>query len=188
MALPDIPAFELRGYDEYDRTYWSALSITVGELMDAGMLNVDWWLTADMFSEEQSKRLWKKFVGRYQFREIGILPPKRWMLRTIAKLDEIMPKYKMLYKVIGDGASVMSAGDEYHKSRDVFSTFPQTALGGADQDYASTGTDREYETLREYGLLDVAERLLDYNDVDVLILDELDVLFMAVRNTDLAWM
>ena len=110
------------------------------------------------------------------------------MIRTIAKLNEIMPKYKMLYKVIGDGANIMTAGDEYHKSRDVFSTFPQTALGGADQDYASSGTDREYETLREYGLLDVAERLLNYNDVDVLILDELDVLFMAVRNTDLPWM
>lgn len=188
MALPDIPAFELQGYDEYDRTYWSALSITVGELMDADMLNEAWWLTADMYSEEQGKRLWQKFVGRYQFREIGILPPKRWMLRTIAKLNEIMPKYKQLYKALDDGASVLTAGDEYHKSRDVFSTFPQTALGGSDQDYASSGTDREYETVRDYGLLDVAERMPTYNDVDVLILEELDVLFMAVRNTDLAWM
>lgn len=188
MALPDIPAFELQGYDEYDRTYWSALSITVGELMDADMLNEAWWLTADMYSEEQGKRLWQKFVGRYQFREIGILPPKRWMLRTIAKLNEIMPKYKQLYKALDDGASVLTDGDEYHKSRDVFSTFPQTALGGSDQDYASSGTDREYETVRDYGLLDVAERMPTYNDVDVLILEELDVLFMAVRSTDLAWM
>lgn len=188
MALPDIPAFELKGYDENDRTYWSALSITVGELMDADMLNEAWWLTADMYSEEQAKRLWQKFVGRYQFREIGILPPKRWMLRTIAKLNEIMPKYKPLYKALDDGASLLNAGDEYHKSRDVFSTFPQTALGGSDQDYASSGTDREYETVRDYGLLDVAERMPTYNDVDVMILEELDVLFMAVRNTDIAWM
>lgn len=188
MAFPDVPSFELPDYTELDRTYWSALSITVGELMDADMLTVDWWLTADKYTEEQARRTWNKFVGRYQFREIGIIPPKRWMLRTIAKLNEVMPKYKMLYKVIGDGANVMTAGDEYHKSRDVYSTFPQTALGGNDQDYASTGTDREYETLREYGLLDVAERLLDYNDVDVLILDELEPLFMQIRNTDLAWM
>lgn len=188
MALPDIPAFELQGYDEYDRTYWSALSITVGELMDADMLNEAWWLTADMYSEEQGKRLWQKFVGRYQFREIGILPPKRWMLRTIAKLNEIMPKYKQLYKALDDGTSVLTAGDEYHKSRDVFSTFPQTALGGSDQDYASSGTDREHETVRDYGLLDVAERMPTYNDVDVLILEELDVLFMAVRTTDIDWM
>lgn len=188
MALPDVPSFELPTYTDIDRTYWSALSITVGELMEVDMINIDWWLTADKYDEAQARRTWDKFVGRYQFREIGIIPPKRWMLRTIAKLNEVMPKYKMLYKVIGDGANVMTAGDEYHKSRDVYSTFPQTALGGADQDYASTGTDREYETLREYGLLDVAERLLDYNDVDVLILDELEPLFMQVRNTDIAWM
>lgn len=188
MALPDIPAFELQGYDESNRTYWSALSITVGELMDAGMLNEAWFLTADHYDVPQAKRLWQKFVGRYQFREIGILPPKRWMLRTIAKLNEIMPKYKLLYKAMADGANVMNAGDEYHKSRDVFSTFPQTALGGSNEDYASTGTDREYETLREYSLLDVNERIATYNDVDVMILEELDVLFMAVRNTDLPWM
>lgn len=188
MALPDVPSFELPTFTDIDRTYWSALSITVGELMEVDMINVDWWLTADKYDEEQARRTWDKFVGRYQFREIGIIPPKRWMLRTIAKLNEVMPKYKMLYRVIGDGANVMTAGDEYHKSRDVYSTFPQTALGGADQDYASTGTDREYETLREYGLLDVAERLMDYNDVDVLILDELEPLFMQVRNTDIAWM
>lgn len=188
MALPDIQPFELKGYDENDRTYWSALSITVGELMDAGMLTEKWWLTADHYDVPQGKRLWKKFVGRYQFREIGILPPKRWMLRTIAKLNEIMPKYKLLYKALADGANVMNAGDEYHKSRDVFSTFPQTALGGSDQDYATSGTDREYETVRDYGLLDVSDRMATYNDVDVLILEELDVLFMAVRNTDLPWM
>lgn len=188
MALPDIPAFELQGYDESDRTYWSSLSITVGELMDADILNEAWFLTADHYDVPQAKRLWKKFVGRYQFREIGILPPKRWMLRTIAKLNEIMPKYKLLYKALADGANVMNAGDEYHKSRDVFSTFPQTALGGSNEDYASTGTDREYETIREYSLLDVNERIATYNDVDVMILEELDVLFMAVRNTDIPWM
>lgn len=188
MALPDVPSFELDGYTDHDRTYWSALSITVGELMDVDMLTEDWFTTANMYSAEQGARLWTKFVGRYQFREIGIIPPKRWMLRTIAKLNEVMPKYKMLYKAIEDGASVMTAGDEYHKSRDVFSTFPQTMLGGADQDYASSGTDREYETVRDYGLLDVAERILDYNDVDVLVLDELEPLFMQVRNTDLPWM
>ena len=49
MALPDIPSFELRGYDQYDRTYWSALSVTVGELMDAGMLDEAWFLTADHY-------------------------------------------------------------------------------------------------------------------------------------------
>ena len=78
--------------------------------------------------------------------------------------------------------------DEWHKAREVFSSFPQTALGGADEDYASSGTDREHETVRDLGLLDVSERMRAYNDVDVLILNELDNLFMAVRTTAIPYM
>lgn len=188
MAMPDIEPFVPGEYTESDRKYWSALSITVGELMDAGVVTHDWFVTFDSYSPEQAETLWTKFVGRFQFREIGILPPKRWMLRVIAKLNEIMPKYKNLYQAIEDGATVMTDYDEWHKSRDVFSSFPQTALGGANEDYASTGTDREYETIREYGLLDISERMGAYNDVDVLILDELEPLFMSVRSTSMPWM
>lgn len=186
--MPDIEPFVLGSYDEFDRTYWSALSITVGELMDVDVITHDWFVTFDAYDAEQADRLWSKFVGRYQFREIGIIPPGRWKLRCIAKLNEIMPKYKLLYEAIDNGLSVVTDFDEWHKSRDVYSTFPQTALGGSNEDYASSGNDREYETVRDYGLLDVAERMRAYNDVDVLILDELDTLFMAVRSTSIPWM
>lgn len=188
MAMSDVEPFELEGYTEYDRTYWSALSITVGELMDAGMVTQEWFTTFDAYDATQAERLWTKFVGRFQFREIGILPPKRWMLRTIAKLNEIMPKYKPMYQAIANGITTLTDYDEWHKRRDVFSTFPQTALGGSNQDYASSGTDQEYETVRDYGLLDAAERLDTYNDVDVMILNDLEILFMSVRTTSVPWM
>jgi hypothetical protein len=188
MAMSDVQPFELEGYTERDRTYWSALSITVGELMDAGMVTEEWFKGFDSFDNEQASRLWQKFVGRYQFREIGIIPPKRWMLRVIAKLNEVMPKYKPIYQAIADGITTMTDYDEWHKSRDVFSTFPQTALGGANEDYASSGNDREYETVRDYGLLDAGERIGAYNDVDVMILDDLDILFASVRTTSIPWM
>lgn len=186
--MSSIEPFELQGYDEFDRTYWSALSITLGELMDADIVTESWFLTFDKFDDEQGARLWKKFVGRYQFEEIGVLPPGRWKLRVIAKLNEIMPKYKLLYKAIADGATIMTDYDEWHKAREVFSSFPQTALGGADEDYASSGTDREHETVRDLGLLEVSERMRAYNDVDVLILNELENLFMAVRTTAIPYM
>ena len=186
--IPDIEPFTLDGYDEHDRTYWSALSITVGELMDAGMVTEEWFVDFDAFSQEQAERLWRKFVGRFQFREIGILPPKRWILRLKAKLDEIMPKYKPLYQAVADGISPITDYDEWHKARDVYSAFPQTALGGANEDYASSGTDREHETVRNYGLLDVGERIAAYNDIDVMVLDELERLFMAIRTTAIPWM
>lgn len=188
MAMSDVQPFELAGYTERDRTYWSTLTITVGELMDAGMVTEAWFTTFDAYDAEQASRLWQKFVGRYQFREIGIIPPKRWMLRVIAKLNEVMPKYKPMYEAIADGITTMTSYDEWHKSRDVFSTFPQTALGGANEDYASSGNDHEYETVRDYGLLDVGERIGAYNDVDVMILDDLEVLFACVHTTSVAWM
>lgn len=186
--MSNIPIFELKNYDEFDRVYWSALNITVGELMDADVVTEEWFCTFDAFDAEQAHRLWTKFVGRYQFEEIGIIPPGRWKLRVIAKLNEIMPKYKLLYKAIADGATIMTDYDEWHKSRDVFSSFPQTALGGSDEDYATNGTDREYETMRDYGLLEVSERMRTYNDVDVLILDELATLFMCIRTTSIPYM
>lgn len=186
--MNDVQPFELTGYDEWDRKYWSALSIEVGELMDAEIVTHDWFVNFDAFDTEQADRLWQKFVGRYQFREIGILPPKKWMLRVIAKLNEIMPKYKPLYQAIADGITTMTDYDEWHKARDIFSTFPQTALGGSNEDYASSGNDREYETVRDYGLLDVGERIGAYNDVDAMILDELEPLFMCIRSTAIPWM
>lgn len=188
MVPSDIGSFELRGYDEWDRTYWSALSIDLGELMDAGIVTEEWFTTFDAFDDAQASRLWTEFVGRFQFREIGILPPGRWKLRIIAKLNELMRKYRPLYQAIADGASLVTDYDEWHKSRDVFSSFPQTALGGADEDYASSGTDREYETVRNHGLLDVTERMDTYRDVDVMILDELEGLFMLIRSTSISWM
>lgn len=188
MAMPDIESFELQGYTDLDRTYWSAISITVGELMEADMVTEEWFSTFDAYDAEQAIRLWTKFVGRFQFREIGILPPKRWMLRTIAKLNEIMPKYKPLYQAIADGITTMTGYDEWHKRRDIYSSFPQTALGGSNEDYASSGNDSEYETVRDYGLLDVSERIDSYNDVDVMILNELEPLFMVIRSTSIPWM
>lgn len=188
MAMPDIEPFVPGEYTESDRKYWSSLSITLGELMDAEIVTQEWFVTFDAFSAEQAEALWSKFVGRFQFREIGILPPARWKLRVIAKLNEIMPKYKPLYQAIADGITTITDVDEWHKSRDVFSSFPQTALGGANEDYASTGTDREYETVRNYGLLDVGERIGTYNDVDVMILNELEPLFMVIRSTSIPWM
>lgn len=188
MMSNDIEPFELESYNEFDRTYWNGLSISVGELTDAGVINETWFSTFDYFDEEQAHRLWQKFLGRYQFRELGILPPGRWKLRCIALLNEIMPKYKYLYQAIADGASPMMESDEYHKGRDVYSAFPQTALGGSNQDYASSGNDREYETIRDYGLMELSDRIDRYNDVDVLVLNELDKLFMAINTTSIPWM
>lgn len=190
--LPDITTWldwdELSdaGPDEYH----DAVTITLQELLadpDIAEEIQRRWDAFDAYDEAQRARLWTKFRARYDWREVGILPLRRWADRLFSRLNECMPKYKPLYAAIGSGMSVMTDGDEWHKARDVYSTFPQTALGGANQDYASSGTDREYETVRDKGLLDVADRLRDYSDVDAMILDELEPCFMCVMSTTIPY-
>lgn len=175
-------------YDYDQRTGMVDMAtITVGELITDGIIDLAWF-AFDAYDEDQRVRLWNKFEAHYYFREIGILPPKRWMMRVIAKLNEVMPKYKPLYQAMEDGTTVMQDGGEYHKRRDVYSTFPQMALGGQDSDYASTGTDTEYETIRDLSLLDVGERIPSYNDVDVMVLEELEPLFLALMSVDIPYL
>lgn len=167
------------------------ITITLQELLaDPYMAEVieGRWATYDAFDEVQRARLWQKFRARFDWREIGILPIRRWLDRLISVLNEGAPKWNNLYGLLASGASVLTERDEYHKSRDVYSTFPQTALGGSNQDYASSGNDREYETVREYGLLDVMDRMRDYNDVDVMILDALEPLFTCLMSTTIPYM
>lgn len=192
MIPSDVPILDWDTISSPGMGEWhDVMTITLQELLaDPYMAEVieGRWETFDAFDEEQRARLWQKFRARFDWREIGILPIKRWLDRLIGVLNEVMPKYKHLYQVLADGASVLTDRDEYHKSRDVYSTFPQTALGGSNQDYASSGTDREYETVRDYGLLDVSDRMRDYNDVDVLVLNELEPLFTCLMSTTMPYL
>lgn len=192
MIPSDVPILDWDTISDPGMGEWhDVMTITLQELLaDPYMAEVveGRWATFDAFDEEQRARLWQKFRARFDWREIGILPIRRWLDRLIGVLNEVMPKYKHLYQVLADGASVLTDRDEYHKSRDVYSTFPQTALGGSNQDYASSGTDREYETVRDYGLLDVSDRMRNYNDVDVLVLNELEPLFTCLMSTTMPYL
>lgn len=192
MIPSDVPILDWDTISSPGMGEWhDVMTITLQELLaDPYMAEIieGRWANFDAFDEEQRARLWQKFRARFDWREIGILPIRRWLDRLIGVLNEVMPKYKHLYQVLADGASVLTDRDEYHKSRDVYSTFPQTALGGSNQDYASSGTDREYETVRDYGLLDVSDRMRNYNDVDVLVLNELEPLFTCLMSTTMPYL
>lgn len=161
--------------------YHSVITIQLIELINDGVIDFasDYW-DFDFYDKEQRDRLYQKVVGRFGYREIGILPIRKWHDRFIATLNEIMPKYKPLYKALEDGYTPLQDGSEYGKSRSIFSDFPQTMLGD-NEDYASNGTDREYETIRQGNFIDTAENIANrYNDVDVLILNDLDKLFSSL--------
>lgn len=163
-------------------------SITLGELVHDGwvVLPSEEW-DFPKYSDEQHERLCRKIVNRFWSREIGVLPPRQWKREFLRKLDEVMPKYIWLYKKLDSGIDSLNATDESYKSRNIVSDFPQTRLGG-NEDYASMGTDHEYERMHDGTILDYAERVKGYNDVDAMVLDELEPLFSCLLTVGVsAW-
>lgn len=160
--------------------YHSVYSIQLCELINDGWIDFnssDW--NFDHYDLEQRNRLWKKFERRFYYREIGILPPGRWKWELLRKLDEIMPKYKPIYEMLANGQNILQHYGEYGKSRNIFSDFPQTMLGG-NEDYASNGTDREHEEIYLGDWIDQLAKLKNYDDVDVMILKELETMFSCM--------
>jgi hypothetical protein len=161
---------------------WHAVAtIQLGELIECGVVDFkdpSWhW---DAYSEEQYERVCEKITNRYYMREIGVIPPGLWKREFLRKMNEIMPKYKPLYKALENGADIMQTGDQYGKSRDIFSEFPATMLGD-NQDYASNGRDREYENVTQGDWIEKATQIAErYNDIDVMILKEIEPLFSCL--------
>lgn len=194
MNNPLIPDFDEVGPyipGAYDRDYHAAVTIQLSELIDGGWVkwyslgpdgeilpNQDWaW---DYYDLEQYKRLCDKFNERFMWDEISMLPPLRWKQQLIRRLNEIMPKYKILYKALDDGIDPLQVDGKYGKSRHIFSEFPETLLNG-NSDYVSNGNDREYEDIEQGDWIERAGAISDkYNDVDVLILNELEIMFTSL--------
>jgi hypothetical protein len=132
-----------------------------------------------MYTDEQDTRVRSKIVSRFYNRGLGILPPGLWKRQFLEKMAEIMPKYILAYKVLDEATLGPGHESEYYKSRNIFSDFPQTQLSG-NSDYASTGNDTEYERIRQADILDTMDRLKDYRDVDVMILEDLEELFSCL--------
>lgn len=161
--------------------YHAVVSIQLCELIDGGFFDLDdpsW--DFPRFSDEQHARLCKKIADHYYYREIGVLPAGRFKMAFLRMLNEIMPKYIPLYQAIADGVNIMQTGDSYGKSRDVLSEFPQAQLSG-NQDYASSAHDRQYEDIQTGDWLERARAVENsYNDVDVMIINELEPCFSQI--------
>lgn len=181
-----IQKYEFDDEVTWDRDFHAVVTVTLGELVYDGWIDWDddsWhW---DAYDDEQYNRLNEKIEARYWDREIGILPPGEWKRRFIGKLNEVMPKYKLLYDKVKDGLDIWQESDEYHKERSVDSEYPQTQLRGT-EDYASSGGDMEYETIKDGDMLDKIRKFQQYYvDVDVMILDELEPLFSSLYSVSM---
>ena len=65
---------------------------------------------------------------------------------------------------------------------------PQTQLNGSNGDYASTGNDMEFERIRQEDIMGIAERLRDYDDAYLQVIEELSPLFSPLFTANVnAW-
>ena len=170
---------------EVGRPEWHALyTVRLGALIEDDIFDwkrpeLDW--SGAAYSPEQYERVCAYFIERYRYEEISILPVKEWMLSLRRRLIyELMPKYKWLYKRVDDGINPFQVGDEYHKRRQISSDYQETLLS-ANADYISDGTDLEYETLKEEAVATMVRDYADiYRDVDQLLLDDLEIMFVQL--------
>ncbi len=177
----DVTHFDENWMVSHRPDYHAIVTIQLCELIDADFFDLERedWDFGPKYTDEQHAQLCKKIVDHYYYREIALVPPGRWKREFLRTMNEIMPKYMPLYKAIDDGLAIGSES-EYYKARNIFSDFPQTALAGENQDYASTGNDTEYERIKYLDPIELERRLREYYDVDLAIIHEIEPLFSCL--------
>ena len=176
--LPEIPPFQPC---EPQPEWRAQFSVVLGQLIEEHYFTwEDGTWDFPKYSDEQDARLKAKILDHFYLREIALLPLGAWKHEFLRKLREIMPKYIPLYRLLDESPQLLGAYSDYYKSRNIYSDFPQTSLDGRNGDYASTGNDMEYERIRQLDILDLAERLKTYDDVDLMIINEMDSLFCSL--------
>lgn len=179
MKMNKVDSYSTYYFDDWHATF----TIKLGQEIEEGLINFsDSSWDFDSFDEEQRNRFWEKFKNRFYWRERGIRNFKHWKWEVLRKLNEVMPKYKLLYQAIADGNDrIMAVYNEYGKSRNIYSEFPQTLLSN-NQDYASSGVDREHENIYDGDYLERVEKFKTYDDVDVMLLNEFNTFFSSMES------
>lgn len=172
----------------------AVFTIELYTLINSGLL--DWssdeWFWRGVDYDEQTAenkqhdRICKMFNEKYRYREIGVLPFKRWKTRLLYRIQyELVPKYKPLYDELKDGMNPLAIMDEYEKRRDIESGYPETLLSG-NADYLTSGLDHEHEKIING---DTVEQMTKYatmaKSIDQMFIDELDSMFIQLYTSTL---
>lgn len=164
-------------------------TIQLGELMEAGFdpyADPD-WADAGWYNEETRTRVEKKITKYYKYYEISITPPGKWRDMLTARALLVVPKYAGWYAALEKGINPMYDADTWTKNRSLYSDFPATRLNPQLEDYASTATDYQGETVSAGNLADAADRLARYRDADNALVDEFHVLFSQLAEPITEW-
>ena len=197
MAASDYKPVSYPNFENVDevnewtgRNKWNAIyTITLGELIDRDLFNWDddllnWSKYA--YNDDQYKRVCTYFIERFRFREISIEPFFEWACMLKRKLAyELMPKYKIMYKILDDDFDITQNKTHYEKGRNIASEYPETLLSG-NADYISAGNDSEREVIEQENVLNsyllYAEK---FQAIDAQLLDELESMFVGLYTISL---
>lgn len=171
--------------------YHALLTVQLGQLIESG--SFDWnaeplasafeglvWKDGEVSRNDDKIRLQNMFDSKFYWREISITPPGQWRQMLVHRIKfELVPKYRPMYDAVREGnIDPLVSSDEYYKERSIRSDFPETALAGTSQVYASEGDDREFERLK---VDDAMAMMGDYYErfvpVDVAFMRELEIFF-----------
>lgn len=178
-----IPPYDM---SDAPRDFHAVVTVTLGELItDKWVAWTDPSWHWDSYNDEQYTRVCEKFNNHFWDREIGVLPPGSWKREVLRKFNEIMPKYKLVYQALENGVDILQDSDTYGKNRNVFSDFPATQIAPQNQDYASNATDNQFETIVQGNFLEKMEKIKDYNDIDLMIINDMDSLFSCFYSVSL---
>lgn len=123
-------------------------------------------------------RLNKKIEDRYRYRELGVLPPRRFMDNLVRNINDAMATHGLVYKELIKGLDITNNGSELVKQRDVNSNFPQSQLSPTAQDYASSSVERGKETTNSGNQIKAIETFGKvFNEPDAAVLDWISVCF-----------
>lgn len=140
---------ESEWYDEDYTDFHAKVSIQLGELIHDGLF--DWEnddsLVWDYYNREQYSRVMKKFVNRYFYRELGALPYRKWLLFYVRKMNEIMPKYKILYEALDGG---MNPFQDSSTTTDATKRVDDTSNNNGTKDATTTTTGSTADNTNEH--------------------------------------
>lgn len=181
MLMQDRALNSLIGRERYYAQY----SITLIELVDAELVDPQSWEFD--WPEARRERVLTKFVMRYGYREIGILPPSRWEVETKRKMIETMAKYDPVYQALESGQSIVDTEGFIERHTEVYSDFPQSMLDGRNSDYAHDGRSYQTERVGKGSLISQLAEMIetDYKDVDTKFLDELESCFSCLLSVSM---
>lgn len=160
--------------------YHAVMSIQLIELINDGLLDFkkdkELAITTAPSNAIKGKFI-DAFIDHYSYREIGVLPLKRWKLAYKRKANELMRKYGALIEQFEQGATMMQEADVYGKSREVYSDFPQAQLSNVNRDYATNGTDKEFEEVTNGSMINKLKELDGVNEPLTAMVEECETLF-----------